>query len=324
MPYVNIPESRLAGTIAGLIGKMSGDLSTKVFDTIVDLEDKMLAEAYNRVYKGKATIGCKGLKPFRNGVNNVSKQVGGYSKRVGRFGKIPKVIIKVVPALKVILKILKSLPIPTSVPPGIGVPLALTNTYADILHLIKEMIVQLLDIARGIKGALEIGGTGGIQPLLDGINDSVKGIDNCISVISAECEIQKLPKEEQIASGFLEETPEGDIYISSKLIPLLLAGGDNDALEEANNLLGSINIDLGFELQPNDTLEEGQIIYKGYLLEIVKDPTSPKIAPRRNAVAKTLDEGVVVLRGPKSFASDTGVLIDEIKLQIDNLSTSLT
>ena len=45
---------------------------------------------------------------------------------------------------------------------------------------------------------------------------------------------------------------------------------------------------------------------------------------RRNAIAKTLDEGVVVLRGPKSFASDTDVLIDEIKLQIDNLSTSLT
>ena len=320
MPYVNIPESRLAGTIAGLIGKMSGDLSTKVFDTIVDLEDKMLAEAYNRVYKGKATIGCKGLKPFRNGVNNVSKQVGGYSKRVGRFGKIPKVIIKVVPALKVILKILKSLPIPTSVPPGIGVPLALTNTYADILHLIKEMIVQLQDIARGIKGALDIGGVGGIQPLLDGINDSIKGIDNCIAVISAECEIQKLPKDEQIASGFLEETPEGDVYISSKLIPLLI-GGDN---EEANNLLGNINIDLGFDLQPDDTLEDGQIIYKGYLLEIVKDPNSPKIAPRRNAIAKTLDEGVVVLRGPKSFASDTDVLIDEIKLQIDNLSTSLT
>lgn len=319
MPYVNIKESTIAGTVAGLIGKMTGDLSTKVFDTIVDLEDKMLAEAYNRVYKGKATIGCKGLGPFRRGVSNVSKTVNGYSKRLSRFSKIPRTVLKVIPALKVILKILKSLPIPTSVPPGIGVPLALTNTYADILHLIKEMIKQLEDIALGINGALEIGGTGAIQPLIDGINESVKGIDNCIAVISAECEIQKLPKEEQIASGFLEETPEGDIYISSKLIPLLL-GGDQ---EEANNLLSSINLDLGIDLKPQD-LQEGQIIYKGYLLEIVNDPNSPKIAPRRNAVAKTLDEGVVVLRGPKSFASETDVLIEEIKLQIDNLSTSLT
>lgn len=320
MPYVNIPESRLAGSIAGMLGKLTGNLSTKVFDTIVDLEDKMLAEAYNRVYKGKATIGCNGLKPFRSGVSNVSRQVGGFSKRVGRFRKIPRTILRVVPALKIILKILKSLPIPTSVPPGIGVPLALTNTYADILHLIKEMIKQLEDIALGINFSLDVGAGGGIQALMDGINDSIKGIDNCIAVISAECEIQKLPKDEQIASGFLEETPEGDIYISSKLIPLLI-GGDN---ETANDLLASVNIDLGFELQPDDVLEEGQIIYKGYLLEIVNDPNSPKIAPRRMAVAKTLDEGVVVLRGPKSFASDTDVLIDEIKLQIDNLSTSLT
>ena len=93
MPYVNIPESRIAGTIAGLLGKMQGDLSTKVFDTIVDLEDKMLAEAYNRVYKGKGTIGCNGLKPFRKGVSNVTKQVGGFSKRIGRFSKIPRTII---------------------------------------------------------------------------------------------------------------------------------------------------------------------------------------------------------------------------------------
>ena len=319
MPYVNIPETPLAGTIAGLIGKMTGDLSTKVFDTIVDLEDKMLAEAYSQVYKGKATIGCKGLGPFRKGVSNVTKQVGGYSKRLSRFSRIPKTILRVVPSLKVILKILKSLPIPTSVPPGIGVPLALTNTYADILHLIKESIKQLEDVARGINGAIEIGGTGGIQPLLDGINESIRGIDNCVAVISAECEIKKLPKEEQIAAGFLEETPEGDIYISSKLIPLLL-GGDQ---KEANDLLSSINLDLGIELKPED-LQQGQIIYKGYLLEIVNDPSSPKIAPRRNAVAKTLDEGVVVLRGPKSFASETDVLIEEIKLQIDNLSTSLT
>ena len=320
MPYVNIPESRLAGTIAGLLGKMQGDLSTKVFDTIVDLEDKMLAEAYNRVYKGKATIGCNGLKPFRRGVNNVTKQVGGFSKRIGRFSKIPRTIIKVVPALKIILKILKSLPIPTSVPPGIGVPLALTNTYADILHLIKESIKQLEEIALGINGALEIGGGGGLQPLLDGINQSIRGIDNCVAVISAECEVQKLPKEEQIASGFLEETDEGDIYISSKLIPLLLGGND----KEANDLLANTNLDLGFDLQPDDKLEEGQIIYKGYILEVVKDPDSPKIAPRRNAIAKTIDEGVIVLRGPKSFASETDVLIEEIKLQIDNLSTSLT
>ena len=48
-----------------------------------------------------------------------------------------------------------------------------------------------------------------------------------------------------------------------------------------------------------------------------KDKDSPSIAPRRFAVAIN-EEGVEVLTGPKSFASDTDVLIEEIKFRLDN------
>lgn len=54
-----------------------------------------------------------------------------------------------------------------------------------------------------------------------------------------------------------------------------------------------------------------------YDLDIINDPTSPKIAPRRFAVAKD-QAGVVVFRGPKSFSSSTAVLIDALKLSITN------
>ena len=54
-----------------------------------------------------------------------------------------------------------------------------------------------------------------------------------------------------------------------------------------------------------------------YDLEVLNDPTSPKIAPRRFAVAKD-QQGVVVFRGPKSFSSSTTVLVDTLKLSIIN------
>lgn len=54
-----------------------------------------------------------------------------------------------------------------------------------------------------------------------------------------------------------------------------------------------------------------------YDLEIQIDPSSPKIAPRRFAVAKD-SIGVVVLKGPPSFSSDVQVLLDELKFRIDN------
>ena len=56
---------------------------------------------------------------------------------------------------------------------------------------------------------------------------------------------------------------------------------------------------------------------KDYKLSVQTDPNSPSIAPRRFAVAKD-QIGVVVLRGPSSFASSTDVLIQELKFRIDN------
>lgn len=72
---------------------------------------------------------------------------------------------------------------------------------------------------------------------------------------------------------------------------------------------------------PQNTGSEGvpsdDYIYRGYTLEIVQDPNSPAIAPKRYAIAKD-KFGVIVLYGPSSFSSDTKVLLDEIKFRIDN------
>jgi len=76
------------------------------------------------------------------------------------------------------------------------------------------------------------------------------------------------------------------------------------------------------EVQPKgNTGSEGtpnsDYLYKGYTLEILQDPNSPKIAPRRYALAKN-KVGVVVIIGDSSFSSSTQVLLDELKFKIDN------
>ena len=75
---------------------------------------------------------------------------------------------------------------------------------------------------------------------------------------------------------------------------------------------------------PENTGSEGtpnaDYLYKGYTLEIVQDRNSPKISPRRYAIAKD-KEGLERLRGESSFSSDTQVLLDEIKFKIDNQFT---
>lgn len=54
-----------------------------------------------------------------------------------------------------------------------------------------------------------------------------------------------------------------------------------------------------------------------YTIKIVKDPNSPDIAPKRQAIAQDF-RGITVLTGPSSFASSTDVLVDELKFRIEN------
>ena len=68
----------------------------------------------------------------------------------------------------------------------------------------------------------------------------------------------------------------------------------------------------------SEGIPDDSYLYKGYVLGIVQDPDSPKIAPKRFATA-TDNRGIIVLRGQSSFSSSTQVLLDEIKFRIDQL-----
>jgi hypothetical protein len=56
---------------------------------------------------------------------------------------------------------------------------------------------------------------------------------------------------------------------------------------------------------------------RDYTIKVIKDPKSPQIAPKRQAIVQDF-RGITVLTGPSSFASRTDILIKEIKFRIDN------
>lgn len=72
-------------------------------------------------------------------------------------------------------------------------------------------------------------------------------------------------------------------------------------------------------LTSGDDLGESYVGRNGraYTLFVVNDPNSEGVAPRRQAIAKDF-RGIVVLKGPLSFAGDSKILKDELKLRIDN------
>jgi hypothetical protein len=88
----------------------------------------------------------------------------------------------------------------------------------------------------------------------------------------------------------------------------------NNSSQELKNL---INAAQPIENTGSEGVPDLEYEYRGYKLEIIQDPNSPEIAPRRYAVAKDR-RGIIVLKGSPSFSSSTQVLLDEIKFRIDN------
>lgn len=85
-------------------------------------------------------------------------------------------------------------------------------------------------------------------------------------------------------------------------------------VNNANNIYNSITSQ---EMPKSTANNPDSNFYKGYTLSIVLDRDTSTIAPKRYAIAQD-NQGVVVLRGPSSFSSDTQVLLDELKFRIDN------
>jgi hypothetical protein len=76
------------------------------------------------------------------------------------------------------------------------------------------------------------------------------------------------------------------------------------------------DISTGIVTKKDAELIDPELTYKGYLLKIVRDPSSPNLAPLHFAVA--IKDGKQELKGPSSFSSSKEILLNEIKFIIDN------
>lgn len=108
---------------------------------------------------------------------------------------------------------------------------------------------------------------------------------------------------------------------NDSLLEVLQKLNDSNISDSAkSNIKGFLNT---FKSTPIQTsIGDGDFYHTGpdgqvYKLEIINDPDSPDIAPRRFAIATT-PSGIVKFKGPKSFSSSTEVLLKEIKFRIDN------
>lgn len=231
MPYVNIPDSGLHGTIAKLVGKMMGGVMSKVIQNSTNITNSL-----NR--KGCPT--GPETDRLRSKLNQNQKSLQQVQSRISKFKAIPGKLKPPLGGLKAALKIILTLPIPQGIgiPPGpaggliIGLPINITTKYADTMHLLKEFIKQIDEIIVAIEAVLDTPSAS-----LKSLKRNLGAADTAVKCCEIEAALQK-----QLDSGDLTQTDidelglsddDGDLIFST-LGPKLLASVSNKGLTNSS------------------------------------------------------------------------------------------
>jgi hypothetical protein len=257
-------KSNISGIIAKQLGNLQGKLVAQIEGRVSDTLTKFSNECPT----------SSELQKIINTRNNLLAALNSFERRIASFNGTVAGMQGAVSSAKVVIQVIKSIPIPTAIIPpmsgGIGIPISILTRYSDALILLNKIVEVLENDIDGVRAV-----TGSVSSTIASLKNRLKTIDIAIETCS-------------------KKQPADLAQILATAQP------------------------------PENTGSEGtpdaDYLYKGYVLAIIEDPNSPKIAPRRYAVAKDKG-GTIRLRGESSFSSDTQVLLDEIKFKIDNQFT---
>ncbi len=349
MPYVNIKESNLVNAVAKQVGAVQEIATSKVYDLVNDSIQKVRREACPTLPEANR---------LQQRVNSVTSSVNNINVRVNKFKRLARTVLALVRIFAILLKLVKRLPIPQSVPPGFGLPVGFSMIQSDFLHKFKEKIKQGKDDSKGILEVIQ-------SPSVN--IQMYSRILSRVNIVTNGCRLEGILKRE-VARGRttnerleqlgiirdgkyifsevgqnlfsdLDFTRDGILYESNSATGKSIEeknkiadNAEKDFLGALQKLDGEDNKDLkdaikdlfdAFEAPADNTVGTNSDFFytnangEVFELKIKLDPKSPKVAPRRFAVA--IDEsGVEILKGPKSFSSSTKVLLDELKFRLDN------
>jgi hypothetical protein len=195
----------------------------------------------------------------------------------------------ILPPLTQAITLIKLAPIPSSIPPGIGLPVGIITTIGDVLGDIKDVFKTLTSQLDAFDSISDY-----ITSTIDEILSKLSLLDILINKCKRELQNSLPPNAAPISAT-------SPLSLSNELPPV-----DPELLNQIQKIKDS----------KQNTLD---MTYKGFTFEIIEDPNNTLSIPRRYAVAKN-SQGIVLLKTNPSFTNDSNVLIEELKFLIDKNS----
>ena len=182
----------ISAIVAVLVGTLRAQLILRIQKEVL----KMLSNFINQ---------CPNPKDLQRIIkvrNNLLRNINSFQKRVDKLAKIAKTLLITVSAVKVLVKVITSIPVPTAVPPGAGIPISILTRYSNALIKLNKTLDKLIAEAAAIT-ALVLSVSAIIKSLkarLDGIDAQIQA---CI----------KNPSELLVQASIAESsTQTGDSY----------------------------------------------------------------------------------------------------------------
>jgi hypothetical protein len=229
--------------------------------------------------------------------NQLSQAITQIETSLTSLSSTGSTIDSIVTGVKAGVTLIKALPVPSSVPPGVGIPLNVINGFSDTLDTLGILLKEFGGVTSQIAPSLQI-----ITGTLATVNAKLATLDGLLAgCLQSETEgMTDLEKEEFFQSlGIDLSSPDN-------------TGGSNNPNNGAEGENTDVNETLESRLSPNSN---NPIVYKGFTISLDNDAGNQFSFPSRRAIG-TNEEGVKIVT-PFSFSSSTQVLVDAIKFQID-------
>ena len=175
--FLNIPVDKVKEQIAKQLGKLEGVVRNKAklaLRTLIrKFKQRAIESATAAVVEKLSPSLCENTSTIAEGSQSINGLLQGVSDTLNKLKDTArKIIAPIVKLLKIVETIL-NLPIPTSVPPGIGIPILIINKFEKISKTLKELVIKAKNLSETILQAVDSVGAANtaLGLVLDRLND---------------------------------------------------------------------------------------------------------------------------------------------------------
>ena len=175
----------IAMVVALLVGNMTAQITLRIKSEI----SRILSKFQNQCPPPKELAKIIKIK------NNLLKVLNSFQKRLDKLTKISQRLLKTVRLVKRIIKIITSIPIPTSFPYVPGIPISVLTKYSNALIKLNKLLDTLTDQAAAITAVLT-----NISAIIGALKKALEELDVQIQDCSKD------PNKAIVAAGIAESS----------------------------------------------------------------------------------------------------------------------